>query len=188
VAGYRRAELARDLAGPDVTLAFNPFFRTTNTLVSLWMGLDFIREECVALNADVVFDERILEGLAGTPGDVVLACDRKRCGEEEVKFRTCDGALSELNKSVPPDLAEGEFTGLWKMSCAGVAAVREAAGVLLEAEQFNEYFEAAIERLIGRNDVALRIYDLGDKPWCEIDFPHDYETARRLFEGGSTQA
>jgi choline kinase len=183
VEGFGREQLRERCTSSDVRFAFNPFHRTTNTLASLWFGLHYVVEDFFLLNADTKVADQILDELASAPGEVVLACDRKTCAEEEVKYRTENGVIVELNKTMSPLAAEGEFLGLSRISAAVIEPLRTCVERLLARGEFQAYFEAAYEDLILTRSGSLRVLDVGMLPWCEIDFPADYERARALFEG-----
>jgi hypothetical protein len=91
--------------------------------------------------------------------------------------------VTELNKIMPPALAEGEFSGLSKISSCLLEPLRQATEQLLEAERFGAYYEEAFEALIGAGSGRFWRLDVGQRPWCEIDFPADLERATLLFGG-----
>jgi len=38
--------------------------------------------------------------------------------------------------------------------------------------------------MVDAGEVSLSVFDTGDWPWREIDFPEDYEAALRMFPDG----
>jgi choline kinase len=99
-----------------------------------------------------------------------------------VKYRAENGLIVELNKMIPQVTAEGEFLGLSKVSARAIGSLRTCVERLLTDERFHAYFEASYEEMIASRLASLHVLDVGDLPWCEIDFPADYERARALFE------
>ncbi|MGI8602778.1 MAG: NTP transferase domain-containing protein [Verrucomicrobiales bacterium] len=181
VTGHGRKAFDYLTGEEDVEFVFNPFYQTTNTLASLWMALSKVTDDLLLLNGDTIFHERILEMVMAASGDLVLACERKSCGEEEVKYRTRHGVIAALNKTMLPELAEGEFLGLSRISRESLRPLQRCTEEVLEAGAFHAYFEQAYERLIAGGAATLHPVDVGTLPWCEIDFPEDYQRARVLF-------
>jgi L-glutamine-phosphate cytidylyltransferase len=181
VTGYKKYVLEADYAGR-AQFVFNPFFQQTNTLASMWMGLAGIDEDVLSMNGDTVFEPEVLLRLRATPGDIVLACDTQKCGEEEVKYRTDGrGRVLELNKEIHPNRAEGEFSGVCLIRRSALAPLRLAQEKILADNDFNAYFEAGFEALVKAAKLNIVSCDISDLKWCEIDFPADYERASELF-------
>ena len=51
IAGYEHQQIEKVLAPTGVQIRYNPFYRVTNSLGSLWFASDFIPEEHVPKNA-----------------------------------------------------------------------------------------------------------------------------------------
>jgi len=177
VIGFKK-ELFDAVAGDSIRFATNENFATTNTAKSLLIGLRSIRtrlrpgEEVLWLNGDVVFDPEILKLPAGQPGRNLVCVDRKKVGEEEVKY-TLDpqGRITELSKPVAHPV--GEAVGINQVAQADVDLLIEC----LDACGDQEYFERGIELALARG-AAFYPCDIGDFFCVEVDFPEDLEKAR----------
>src|SRR5436190_15851809 len=104
VTGHQRERFCADFRDRDIRQVFNPFYRTTNVLVSVWCGLPWLSGEFIYLHADTVFDPQILRRLVSAPSEpALLAADRKNCAEEEMKYKVDSaGRVFEINKTMPP--------------------------------------------------------------------------------------
>jgi choline kinase len=183
VTGHQRDRFSADFPDPDIRQVFNPFYQTTNVLVSVWCGLPWLREEFIYLHADTVFHPEILQRLAHAPSQAaLLAADRKQCAEEEMKYKCdADGRVFEINKSMPPAEAHGEFLGLARFSAAALPVIRQGVERVLQRGSFGSFFEAALQEMIDAGELSPGVVDTGDLPWREIDFPEDYAAARIMF-------
>jgi L-glutamine-phosphate cytidylyltransferase len=183
VTGHQRERFLADLPEADICHAFNPFYKTTNVLVSVWCGLPYLRGEFIYLHADTVFHPDILARLAAAPSQpALLACDRKQCAEEEMKYKVdAAGRVFEINKTMPPAEAHGEFLGLARFSAAALPVIRRSVERILQRESFGTFFEAALQEMIDAGDLQPGVVDTGDLPWREIDFPEDYAAAQVMF-------
>jgi choline kinase len=183
VTGHQRERFAADFPDPGIRQVFNPFYRTSNVLVSFWCALPFLHGDFLYLHADTVFAPQILGGLAAEEtGEAILAVDRKVCGEEEMKYTLAeDGSVDRLNKTMPPGEAAGEFLGLARFSASTLPRLRGATERILGRGEFQCFVEAALQEMVDDGELVLSVFDTGDWPWREIDFPEDYEAALRMF-------
>jgi len=183
VTGHQRERFAADFPDPDIRQVFNPFYLTTNVLVSVWAGLPWLTGEFVYLHADTVFHPEILQRLVNAPPQAaLLAADRKPCAEEEMKYKINEnGRVFEINKTMPPGEARGEFLGLARFSAHALPVIRHGVERVLGRGGFGSFFEAALQEMIDAGEMSPAIVDTGDLPWREIDFPEDYAAARSLF-------
>ncbi len=183
VTGHQRERFAADFPAADIRQVFNPFYATTNVLVSVWCGLPWLKEEFIYLHADTVFHPEILQRLAAAPSQpALLAADRKQCAEEEMKYKSdATGRVFEINKTMPPADAHGEFLGLARFSSDALPVIRRGVERVLGRAEFGSFFEAALQEMITAGELAPAIVDTGDLPWREIDFPEDYAAAQLMF-------
>ena len=182
VTGYKTEVIRDDFADTNVVFAFNPFFETTNVLVSFWCAQHLLSEDFVYLHADTVFHEDILKKLLDHSGDIVLPVDFKHCGMEEMKVRVDGDRVMEISKQIPPAAAQGEFIGIAKLSKNVLWEIKASVERLLIAKKFDEYFEASLQDLIDRRISDIRCFPTNGLPWNEIDSSEDYLHAKQLFE------
>ncbi|SIS97148.1 phosphocholine cytidylyltransferase family protein [Alicyclobacillus vulcanalis] len=179
VVGYRK-QMVQDYVRahyPSFHVDFveNPAYESTNTLFSLSHALRDWRGDFFYMNADVVYDARILEKLAPGQDGGYLAVDKKQCRDEEVKVEVRDGQIVAIGKHLDPASCEGEFIGVAKF--AGSFAERFRAEVLDLAVEGNEmqFFEYALDHMVDKS--GLTAVDVTGLPCVEIDFPEDYAYA-----------
>jgi choline kinase len=159
---------------PNVFYRYNPFYYITNTSKSLLHGMNDLDSDIVWTNADVVFDEQVLQMLVQTPGNG-CAVDRKKCGAEEVKYRTDEqGNLTDISKAVVN--GHGEAVGLNKISRQDLPLFREC----LKECADTDYFEAGMEAMIGKGKTFQAV-DISDYRCVEVDFDEDLHQVYSLF-------
>lgn len=165
-------------AFPEVYYCYNPVFYVTNTSKSLWHCLRHLDDDILWMNGDVVFDKEILDLVLYAPQANIVCVDKKRCGEEEVKYRVNDqGHILEISKSVANP--QGEAVGINLVRRDTLPLLIEA----LERCDDMDYFEKGIEICIDKNVVWLP-QDISAHRCVEVDFAEDWETACRLFAQG----
>ena len=141
-----------------------------------------LKDDFIFIHADTIFDETILDDLiASNVSDIILPVDYKSCSEEEMKVTTVDGNVTVVHKSIDLDIAEGEFIGIAKINVSILDKLKSAVIVeLKEKNNHQDYFEAAIQNLIDQGNNFKTIATSG-RSWIEIDFPKDFEVAKKLF-------
>jgi len=156
----------------------NPDFETTNTINSLWRAREFMDEDFLYFNADVLFHPDVVGRLMAGSG-TLLAVDHKSCAEEEVKVvQDEQGRIREIGKKLDPARCAGEFIGIARFERAlNADFVRSLERHNVELGNVDLFFEAALHDILEAHDV--REVDVSDLPAIEIDFPDDLEEARR---------
>ncbi|TDY50674.1 choline kinase [Alicyclobacillus sacchari] len=179
VVGYRKEMIQEHIANhhPSFSVRYveNLAFDRTNTLFSLKEAMLVWDGDFYYMNADVVYDKRILQRLA--PGLVggFLAIDKKQCRDEEVKVIVRDGRISEIGKHLNPDICEGEFIGVAKFTGDFVRRFRQQVLDLAVAGNEMKFFEYALDAMADKSDMIP--VDITGLPCVEIDFPEDYAFA-----------
>jgi len=181
VTGYK-SELFIELLDENIKFVNNPLYFCTNVLGSFACGMGNIKDDFIFIHADTIFDETILDDLiASEVSDIILPVDYKSCVEEEMKVTTVDGNVNVIHKSIDLNIAEGEFIGIAKITSAILEELKSAVkDELKEKNNHQDYFEAALQNLIDAGNNIKTIATNG-RPWIEIDFPEDFETAKQLF-------
>jgi choline kinase len=183
VVGYRREQIREHVEHryPELefTYRINHHFFETNTAYSLWLaGEEFLDRDFVYLNGDVLFEPRLLERVVESPATAALAVEAKPCGEEEVKVIVdADGRIGAIGKELEPARCLGEFIGVARFAAPITAYFYQALDRLAHTGRRNDYFEAALHDMASEH--ALSVVDVTDLPCIEIDFPEDYEKARK---------
>lgn len=175
VVGFKKELIMEEF--PDVDFCYNPVFYLTNTSKSLLRGLEYMSDDVIWANGDVVFDEESIELLLNHKGSCVLV-DKSECGDEEVKYKTGSGGnIVEISKIVQN--GEGEAVGINKIAQADLPAFVNC----LRACDDSDYFERAIELGIGQG-MQFDALDISEYRCIEVDFEEDLIKARHMFSDG----
>lgn len=182
VTGYQKNRFETDFASQDVTFAFNPFYMTTNVLVSFWCAQHLLHDDFLYLHADTIFHEKIFENLIAAEQDIVLPIDFKTCKEEDMKVKIVNDAVVEINKEMSSDTADGEFIGVTKIRSRVLKDLKAVVVKAMEENRFQSFFEHAIQELIDLKKAHVGCIPTDGLPWCEIDFEEDYQRTKELFK------
>ena len=188
VTGYKNLmieQYVKDNWSGKVNFAFNSSYETTNVLYSFSLSLKFINnEDILFLHADTVFENKILKELIDISHKkkTILPIDRHNCGEEEMKVKVIKNKLVEINKTMDPSMAYGEFIGLAKISSNHIPLIEKEIKGIFKKNKFQAFFELAIENLVKSGSIEIDLLDISSSRWCEIDFPEDYKFALKMFK------
>jgi len=162
-----------------ITYIDNPDFSVTNTIYSLWLAREFLEDEFLYFNADVLCHRDVVKRLIDSEYETCMAVDIKKCGEEEVKV-TLDGdnRVLHIGKDIPISDAAGEYIGISKHGENSNLLFLKNLNELIAAGEKNLYFESALKLAVKSNGVFM--VDISDLPCIEIDFPEDLEIARNI--------
>lgn len=164
---------------PNIRLVYNPFYEMTNVLGSYWCGQKFLTEDFIFIHADSLCDHGIFEDLLEARGDVVLPVDFGPCDEEAMKVKVADSKVKDINKTMNPNEADGEFIGIAKISTATVPVLEGICRETLKDGNFLAFFEAALQAIVDKSLAEVKTIPTEGRFWCEIDFAQDYEKAAR---------
>jgi choline kinase len=185
VLGHRvtdvEASLARILRRVPVEVIFNPLYKESDSLFSLWLAMQRTEPEFLVMNGDTVFKSASLRQLLDAQvGDVHLLVSRRdHIRDDAVKVVTSDGRLLKLGKEIDSAAATGESMGILRLLGAGTRdavplvdrMLRMAGGHRL---QWNRFLKVMVDE--------GRLVTVGERPasdWFEIDRLADLESTRR---------
>tara|TARA_R110002167_G_scaffold206691_18_gene410801 strand:- start:8007 stop:8720 length:714 start_codon:yes stop_codon:yes gene_type:complete len=166
---------------PNIEIVYNPFWNFCNVFGSLYMALDKIGDDFLFLHADTLADKAIWDDLMQAKGDMVLPVQIKQCVEEEMKVLLEGEAIVQISKEIVVDKADGEFLGIAKFSSATIPFFKDTAEKFFKAGELNLYMESGIQAAIDEGKFDIRVLDILDHNFVEVDFEEDYERAKAEF-------
>ncbi|MDA2921959.1 phosphocholine cytidylyltransferase family protein [Patescibacteria group bacterium AH-259-L07] len=181
VVGYKKNLIEEALAGFPIQYVYNPSYRTTNVLGSFWFALPHLKDGFFYAHGDTMFEQSILDKLRDSSADLSLAIDRKFCGEEEMKVKLENNHVVEINKTMNPKNAHGEFIGIAKISAKALSPIKATTEKFIKEGQRHLFFESVIQEIINDGSLLSEAMDITGAKWNEIDTPEDYNQAIELF-------
>jgi choline kinase len=186
VVGYLEADVVLELdtlgLEPRPSALSNPRFER-GSVVSLWTARELLEAggDVLLMDADVLYDEAILERLVRLPGNLFLI-DRKfdDAGQEAVKLCVRRGVAVEFRKRVAADLVcdfAGESVGFFRFDETVARALAARCAEYVASGRLDEPYEEAIRDLLLESPGRFRFEDITGLPWIEIDFADDVRRA-----------
>ncbi len=192
VTGYREGMIVNYLKEyfRDYKIDFisNPGYANNNNSYSLWMTKDFIKDDIILLDSDILFDKGIIKELLDSKHKNCLAVNfEAELDEEQIKV-VLDGKKKILEISKVTDLKKsaGESIGIERFSFAFMKELYKVLDRKIEIENnVNEFYEKSFEEVIQSNETdnernSIYAIDVSHYKCMEIDTVEDYERAKNL--------
>jgi choline kinase len=180
-AGAIEAKLSALGARDRVRTRFNPDY-AKRSLLSLWTLRDVLGagQEVLYMDADVLYDWRLLERLLSAPHESCILIDRDVVPDADfVDVRIRDGRIVAFDKGVPPGDYDirGEWVGFARFSAAAAMRLARAIERYVQDGRVDLIYEHAMRDVMVETP-GFAFADATGLPWIEIDFPEDLERAR----------
>ena len=179
VTGFMEDTIKNDI-GDSVIYIHNPFYSLTNSIASLWFAKEYLqRDQVTIINADTVMSERAVKEVLCRKHEkptILLDSSIRIDGDYNVEV---DGDLVVvMSKNLKKYYGEfGGVTILDRKTCEEMTLVLEE---MIREEQFNEWYEDVIVRMIFRNNSEFYFFDLHEYEWTEIDTVDDLIKAKKI--------
>lgn len=189
VTGYRenmiKDYVKKNIKDLNINFITNEDYQYNNNSYSLWLSRDFIRQDFILLDSDILFDEKIITKLVQSQYQNCLAISvNGQLDEEQMKVVVGnDNRILQIGKEIEIDKAYGESIGIEKFSLSFSRILFEILDRKITKENnVNEFYETTFQEILNRNDPEYSIYcvDVSEYQCIEIDTIEDYEKANQL--------
>ncbi len=138
--------------------------------------------DVLLMDADVLYDERIMHALAAGagPANRILIDREFEPGDEPVKVCVREGVPVELRKQLAPDLKYdtiGESVGFFRLDEACARRFAQIVQNYVDTDRAGMPHEEALRDLLLERSQSWDVTDVTGAPWIEIDFPQDVTRA-----------
>lgn len=175
VTGYKSDEVQK-IVGNRAEYIENTRYEETNSLYSLWLVRDWVKDPFVLMNGDLLFHPEILSRLLAQGGNALAFDSTSSKGKEQTKVAVREGVVIDLGKDLRPELARGESLGLLCFDLKGVHALFSRTHALIESGGEKSWVIEGVRAAC--SDVEVCAVNMAGLPWAELDFPADLERAR----------
>ncbi len=167
--------------GMEISYHVNEIYSTTNSMYSLYLGLEGLNESTWVLEGDVFFESSILS--LPVQHDIAWFVDSS--------IRQLDGAFVETDVQsraqslqIIRDLSllkpnQHKSIGILRYSANGLEHLRKWLSQGVEQEKTNLYYDLILAEHM--QELFVEVVDVNGRKWFEIDSNEDLEEARRIF-------
>ena len=173
VIGFKGDDIRKALEGYDVTFYQNPFYRVTNSLGSFWFAREsMVEEDTFIMNADVYWDEEILERIIKSPWDITVATDDSRALVGDFCYRVENGVVTMYGKDLTEAQRTTESVGIAFVKASFMPTFKARMEKMIADEEYGTWWDIVLYRFM---DVSpVHAMDVSGLFWGEVDYIDDY--------------
>lgn len=183
VTGYKSDAIVDAMRDYPITWHFNPFFRVTNSIGSMWFAMEDMTgdEDVILASADVYWDDSLLNLLKEDKHDVTLLGDVSRAKIGDYLFKLENGYIVKHGKAkdMPMEDRDCENLGVARLKASFVPGFRERLEKLIKEENYTIWWENVLYN--NREEYPVFVTDVQGRFWGEIDCMEDYERLQAHF-------
>lgn len=173
-------EVIKEELGNDFTYLYNPFYSITNSITSLWFAREYLnRKQIAIINADIVMSEEAVK-------DILCAYHEKSVILLDSSIKTNGDCNVQIEKDkvvvMSKNLKEyyGEYAGVTIINSTTSKKMAAVLEEMIREEQFDQWYEDVVVRMIFRKNHDIFYLDLCDYKWTEIDNVDDLIKAKKI--------
>lgn len=187
MADYIHSHIGRKWNGAKITYFENSRYLETNNVVSLYEAVDFCNDDMLMLECDIYYHKELLEKLIAGEGE---------CSILVSPFNpvTMDGSVIRVDGDRALELILGKWQGenfdynstrktvnMYRFTKAFTEKYMPLIKWYVENMGENSYYEKVLGSLMYLRECDIRIVEVPEEMWCEIDDTNDLVRARDRF-------
>lgn len=161
--------------GIRVETVFNPFFDTTENLVTAWLARSEMEREFLLLNGDTLFEPEVLGRLLAAPAAPItlVVNEKSRYDADDMKVALdARGRIRAISKTLSDERVSGESIGLMRFSGDGVGAFQSGLDRAVRTQRgVHAYYLSVISEL--SLEISVESALMTGLWWGELDSPED---------------
>ncbi len=171
VIGYEGDNI-QSVVGDQCYYIKNKDYASTNSLYSLWLTRNWVNDDLVIINSDVLAHPNIFWHLLITPGNALLYDSSSCLDDESMKIELTGNRLRHISKSFSViEEPKGESLGILKFQKSDIKLLFNEAELALATGGPDQWAPAAFERFSRKKNITC--IDVKGFPWVEIDYAED---------------
>jgi len=193
VGGYRveqieaKVKMYQEEMRMDIEVLYNPFFQSSNNLVSLWFARWVMERDFIILNGDDVVGETVFPGLVQVDPqhEICMVIDRKdRYTTDDMKVRLEGDRVLKVGKKLTAEEVNGESIGMIRVRGSGRRVLRQKLDEMVRREEGKQVFYLQALQELMAEGWPVHYHEIQPDQWSEIDFHPDLEMVRRQLKQG----
>lgn len=181
VIGFKHEKIREQLK--EWCFIYNPFYRVTNSLASMWFADQFglLEEATTIINGDIVLEKKLLEKIIKCKDAPFVLIDSSVKQNGDYNVQVMDDRVVMMSKDIKDYV--GEYAGITKLDLKSALALRTSIRQFVDRESYNTWYESALVQMILDSDFYLNYLDIAGYKWTELDDANDIALARKIHNG-----
>lgn len=163
----------------NVEFIYNPFYKVTNSIASLWFARQYLSDDVTILNADIVFDKKLCESIITKKIEgafVLVDSSIKTDGDYNVQVH--DDSVTVMSKNLKEYYAE--YAGITKLDKISSGLLKSEIDEMVVKGYYDQWYENALVQMIFMYNFELRYFDICAYHWTEVDNVDDLLNAKQI--------
>ena len=187
MADYIKEHIGTEFNGARISYYENPRYLETNNIVSLYNAIDFCDDDMLMLECDIYYHKEMLESLLEGKGECSILVS-------PFNPDTMDGTVIRVEEDRALELILGKWQGedfdysdtrktvnMYRFTKEFAAKYMPLIKRYVENMGEQSYYEKVLGSLLYLRECDIRIVEVPESMWCEVDDADDLARARRKF-------
>lgn len=188
MADYIKEHIGSQWKNIPISYFENSRYLETNNVYSLYKAVDFCNEDMIMLECDLCYRKEVLSRLLDGKGDCAILVS-------PFNPRTMDGTVVRVEKDKVKDLIIGKWQGegfdytntkktvnMYKFSSDFARIYLQSVEWYVKNVGTQSYYEKILGSIIYLKEYDIRIVEIPEDLWCEIDNAEDLKLAEEKFK------
>ena len=165
-----------------IKTVYNPFYKYTNNLISLWLGLKHVDNDIIMMNADTIVHNKILKRILEEKDRILIPISKKEKYDSDDTKLTLDleGQITNISKELTADKTNAEWMGVCLFPKNTMATLKKFAEECVKVEALttdSPHYLSVFHKLI-ESGHKLETCEFDETFWAEIDYQSDLDQVR----------
>ncbi len=178
--GCIREFLGKNAPDLQVDYIFNPVYRTTNNIYSLWLARKAIEEPFVLIESDLVFEESMLERML-VPDKIAISKILPWMNGTVVELNSHNGVAAFHVSHDVNDAKRYKTVNICSLSSQSWQRVTKQLDKYVADNRVNEYYETVFADMVRDGTLEFNAVFFDKNKWYEIDCMKDLHEAELMF-------
>ena len=173
ITGYKSELIRRDI-GTQIRYFDNPFYRVTNSIASLWLAKDLLDDDLIFMNADLYYEEEVLDIALAQNTHAVMLSDSTRIEDADFRFGVDGRCIRKTGNRLTNAETDCEYVGIVRIDRSFIGTFKNRLEKMVSNRDMNNWWEGVLYSFI---DEGMDIFhaDVEGSFWTEVDTPADYD-------------
>lgn len=172
VVGYKKEMILKKFKLKHVV---NEDYQTTNSIHSLWLAKNFLDDDTLIINGDVLFDKELIKKLVSFDSNVLVGLTTKWNPDRGYKVKVSDDKILEMGMNVKP--VYGEYAGFILIRKDKLKVFKDTLESL-HKDNKSLWFEDVFSQM-ARENCKINLFDVSKLNWYEFDTLEEYKIANK---------
>ena len=189
ITGYKAEQIDAKIRdyndGIELTTIYNPFYDSSNNLVSLWTAhYKMIDHDFMITNGDNVYMTDVFQKVQTDKRDTIqiTISYKEHYDDDDMKVKLdVDGNVMRIHKEIPAGHADAESVGLSLVK--GEKSRRLFVNKILQLVTIKRYlheFWLEIFNSLIEDGITVQIAQIEKREWREVDFHPDIDSIKKM--------